>query len=127
MNDCGVHVRSIRFNSPRIIRGEYESIIPEISAEGAPVSNESAELIERISTKIVDSKMESVAVFLLESFRPMSSLWSQLLRLYVGPFLMIVGPEKVEKMFKFIEKPENLEYFIRRIEEKSGKVDSKRS
>jgi hypothetical protein len=63
--------------------------------------------------------MGSVAVFFLESFRPMSSLWSQLLRLYVGPFLMVIGPEKVEKLFKFLDKPENLEYFIRRIEEKS--------
>jgi hypothetical protein len=65
--------------------------------------------------------MGSVAVFFLESFRPMSSLWSQLLRLYVGPFLMVIGPEKVEKLFKFLDKPENLEYFIRRIEEKSDR------
>ena len=89
------------------------------------VSDEYEDTVERISTKIVNSNMDSVAVFLLESFRPMSSLWSQLLRLYVGPFLMVVGPEKVEKLFKFIEKPENLEYFISRIEEKSGKVGSK--
>jgi hypothetical protein len=71
--------------------------------------------------------MESVAVFFLESFRPMSFLWSQLMRLYVAPFLMVVGPEKVDKFIKFLEKPENLEYFIRRIEEKSeSKVDSKK-
>ena len=76
-------------------------------------------MVERLSTKIVDSKMETVAIFILESFRPMSSLWSQLLRLYVGPFLMIIGPEKVEKLFKFLDKPDNLEYFIRRVEEKS--------
>ena len=105
--------------------------IPTVEPGGASISREAAdeygEMIERISTKIVDSKMQSISVFLLESFRPMSSLWSQLLRLYVGPFLMIVGPEKVEKLFKFIEKPENIEYFISRIEEKSGKVDSKRN
>ena len=84
------------------------------------MSQDDKDMIERISTKIVDSKMESIAIFLLDSFRPMSSLWSQLLRLYVGPFLMIVGPEKVERLFKFLDKPENLEYFIRRVEEKSG-------
>lgn len=76
-------------------------------------------MIERVSDKIVDSKMESIAIFFLESFRPMSSLWSQLMRLYVGPFLMVIGPEKVERFLKFLDKPENLEYFIRRIEEKS--------
>jgi hypothetical protein len=106
-------------------------ITQTIRDEEKPISDEKADeygdMIERISTKIVDSKMESVAVFLLESFRPMSSLWTQLLRLYVGPFLMIFGPEKIEKLFKFLEKPENLEYFISRIEEKSSKVDSKRS
>lgn len=95
------------------------------------IDNESTreykDTIERISAKIADSKMESVAVFMLESFRPMSSLWSQLLRLYVGPFLMIIGVERVEKLFKFLEKPENLEYLISRIEEKSSKVDTSRS
>jgi len=105
--------------------------VPTVEPEGATISKDTAdeyrEMIERISTKIVDSKMESISVFLLESFRPMSSLWSQLLRLYVGPFLMVVGPEKIEKLFKFIEKPENIEYFISRIEEKSGKVDPKRN
>lgn len=83
------------------------------------MSQDDKEMIERLSTKIVDSKMETMAIFILESFRPMSSLWSQLLRLYVGPFLMIIGPEKVEKLFKFLDKPDNLEYFIRKIEEKS--------
>ena len=95
------------------------------------ISNETVEeyrdMIERVSTKIVDSKMESVAIFFLDSFRPMSSLWSQLLRLYVAPFLMVVGPEKVERLLKFLEKPENLEYFIQRIEAKSvDEVDTKR-
>jgi hypothetical protein len=71
--------------------------------------------------------MGNIVIFFLESFRPMASLWSQLLRLYVGPFLMIIGVEKVENLFKFLEKPENLEYFINKIEEKSvDKVDSKR-
>jgi hypothetical protein len=97
-------------------------MLPRAETERWPISDETVEygdMIERVSTKIVDSKMESIAIFFLESFRPMSSLWSQLLRLYVGPFLMIVGPEKVEKLFKFLDKPENLEYFIKKIEEKS--------
>jgi len=98
-------------------------MLPETEAGRWAISNEMSQedkdLIERVSTKIVDSKMETMAIFILESFRPMSSLWSQLLRLYVGPFLMIIGPEKVEKLFKFLDKPDNLEYFIRRIEEKS--------
>ena len=83
------------------------------------MSQDDKEMIERLSEKIVNSKMETMAIFILESFRPMSSLWSQLLRLYVGPFLMIIGVEKVEKLFKFLDKPDNLEYFIRKIEEKS--------
>lgn len=98
-------------------------MLPEAEMGRWTISNEMSQddkdMIERISTKIVDSKMETMAIFILESFRPMSSLWSQLLRLYVGPFLMIIGPEKVEKLFKFLDKPDNLEYFIRRIEEKS--------
>jgi len=83
------------------------------------MSQDDKEMIERLSEKIVNSKMETMAIFILESFRPMSSLWSQLLRLYVGPFLMIIGVEKVENLFKFLDKPDNLEYFIRKIEEKS--------
>ncbi len=56
----------------------------------------------------------------MESFRPMSFLWSQLLKLYVGPFLMLFGPEKIDKMLEFLGEPKNLEYFIRRIEDKTG-------
>ncbi len=102
-------------------------MLPTVEEKRSRISNaideEYKEMIEQASTKVVNSKMETVVIFFLESFRPMSSLWSQLLRLYVGPFLMIVGPEKVEKLLKFLEKPENLEYFLRRIEEKS--VDKK--
>lgn len=74
------------------------------------------ELIDRLARKIVDSKLDTIVIFLLSSFGPMGRVWAQIARLYLQPLLILLGdygevflailqdPEKVEKLISRIEK-----------------------
>lgn len=74
------------------------------------------ELLDKLAKKIVDSKLDTIAIFLLNSFGPMGRVWAQLARLYLQPFLILLGnhgelflmvlqdSEKIEKLISKIEK-----------------------
>lgn len=72
--------------------------------------------LSSISEKLVNLNLDSVAVFFLETFGPMSNVWSQLGRLHLQPLLILLGPSG-ERLMSFLEKPENLERFLKKIEE----------
>ena len=84
--------------------------------EALQIPEEYRDVVEKAAKRIADSHMEGIVVFFLESFRPMAFFWSQMLRLYIAPFLLFLGVDRVEKLLAFLERDENLEYFIRRIE-----------
>jgi len=84
--------------------------------ETPSIPEEYKDVVEKAAQKIAESHMEGVVIFFLESFRPMAFFWSQMLRLYIAPFMLFLGVDKVEKLLRFLEKEENIEYFIRRIE-----------
>ncbi|MBS7608193.1 MAG: hypothetical protein QXL77_06855 [Candidatus Bathyarchaeia archaeon] len=74
------------------------------------------EWVSKIAKKLVDSKMDGVALLFLESIGPTSHVWSQLARLYFQPLFILIGPDS-EKLLAFAEKPENIEKLVKKIEE----------
>lgn len=74
------------------------------------------EWLSSIAEKLVNLNLDSMAVFFLETFGPMSHVWSQLGRLHLQPLIILLGPSG-ERLISFLEKPENLERFVKKIEE----------
>jgi hypothetical protein len=74
------------------------------------------EWVSKIAKKLVESKMDGVALLFLETMGPTSHVWSQLARLYFQPLFIIIGPDS-EKLLQFAEKPENVEKLVKKIEE----------
>lgn len=72
--------------------------------------------LSSIAERLVNLNLDFIAVFFLETFGPMSNVWSQLGRLHLQPLLILLGPHG-ERLMKFLENPENLERFMRKIEE----------
>ncbi len=72
--------------------------------------------LSSMAERLVSLNLDSMAVFLLETFGPMSHVWSQLGRLHLQPLLILLGPSG-ERLMGFLEKPENLEKFMKKIEE----------
>jgi hypothetical protein len=77
---------------------------------------EEEEWLSKIAKKIVDSKMDGIALLFLETVGPTSHVWSQLARLYLQPLFILIGPDS-EKLLAFAEKPENVEKLVKKIEE----------
>jgi hypothetical protein len=75
-----------------------------------------AQLLEKLAHRIVDLRMSSLAIFVLESMKPLS---------FVGSQVMVFFEPIVQSFFEFkdyqtiqeaIEHRENIEHLIRRIE-----------
>ncbi len=74
------------------------------------------QLLEKLAHKIVELRMSAMAIFILESMKPLS---------FVGSQVMVFFQPIVQTFFEFrdyetiqeaIEHRENVEYFIRRLE-----------
>jgi hypothetical protein len=74
------------------------------------------EWVSETAKRIVDSRMEDIALFFLGTMGPTSHVWSQVARLYFQPLFILMGPES-ERLLAFAEKPENVEKLVKRIEE----------
>lgn len=77
---------------------------------------EEEEWLSKIARRIVDSRMEGVALFFLETVGPTSHVWSQLARIYFQPLFILIGPDS-ERLLAFAEEPENVEKLVKKIEE----------
>ncbi len=82
----------------------------------ADLTERQEQLLEKLAQKIVDLRMSTMAIFVLESMKPLS---------FVGSQVMVFFEPIVQTFFEFrdyetiqetIEHRENVEYFIRRIE-----------
>ena len=76
-------------------------------------------IVEKVAQSVVRHKMETAAILFLEMHKPVSFMASQglvVLSPFTAPF---VGMENVQLASKLIEKRENVEVLIRRIEELS--------
>ncbi|MEM3700508.1 MAG: hypothetical protein QXL57_06555 [Candidatus Bathyarchaeia archaeon] len=87
-----------------------------MSLDQKTVENTEEEWLSKIAKKIVDSKMDGIALLFLETVGPTSHVWSQLARLYLQPLFILIGPDS-EKLLAFAEKPENVERLVKKIEE----------
>ncbi|MEM0065750.1 MAG: hypothetical protein QW459_04155 [Sulfolobales archaeon] len=76
------------------------------------------ELLEKLARKIVDSKLDTIVIFLLTSFGPMGRVWAQLARLYLQPLLILLG-DYGEFFLKVLQDPERVEKLVSKIEELS--------
>jgi hypothetical protein len=72
--------------------------------------------LTKIAKRIVDSRLEGVAMLFLETMGPTSHVWSQLARIYFQPLFILIGPDS-ERLLAFAEKPENVEKLVKKIEE----------
>jgi len=78
------------------------------------------EMIMKIAQKIHDYGLDVAAVLMIESFKPLSYVGSQMGRFFVSPFLPAFGDNiemQGEKIFQIFEKRENVEKLIKTVEE----------
>ena len=70
-------------------------------------------IIDRIATEVVSRGLDSVAIMILESIKPMTYIGSQLTMVFTTPFLGDIGIDYI----KFFEKQQNVERVLQRIEQ----------
>ena len=76
-------------------------------------------IIETVAREVVKRRMETAAILFLEMHKPVSFLASQGMVMF-SPFTApFIGMENVKVASKLMEKQENLELLVRRIEELS--------
>src|SRR5213083_1089019 len=82
-----------------------------------PTAEETDQAIERIASAIVKRRMETPAILFLEMHKPLSFIASQGLVVASPLIAPLVGLDNVPMATKLIEKRENVELLIKRIEE----------
>lgn len=74
------------------------------------------ELLEKVARRVVDLRVSAIAIFLLESTKPLSFLGSQLL-VFFNPIIQpIFNFKDYEEVTEMIENRDNIEFLIQRIE-----------
>ena len=93
--------------------------------EGKDLSPEDQDLLNRIAEKIVQKQMSVPAILMLESFKPLNWIGSQMM-VFLDPFVSAVVGEKSRFLFtlkdynrlqQMMEKRENTERLLQKIEE----------
>lgn len=79
-------------------------------------SEDENEVIEKLANFIVKKGMEIPATMFLEIFKPMAFVGTQMGLVGLFPILALMG-ESGFKFLRVLEKPENLERVLKRIEE----------
>jgi len=81
---------------------------------------EKDEMIMKIAQKIHEYELDVAAVLMIESFKPLSYIGSQMGRFFVSPFLPAFGDNiwmDGEKFLQIFEKKENVDKLIKAIEQ----------
>jgi hypothetical protein len=74
------------------------------------------ELLEKVARRVVDLRASAVAIFLLESTKPLSFLGSQAM-VFFNPIIQpIFNFKDYETVTEMIENRDNIEHLIQRIE-----------
>jgi hypothetical protein len=74
------------------------------------------QLLEKLAHKIVDLRMSAMAIFILESMKPLSFVGSQVMVFFQPIIQTFFEFRDYETIQEAIEHRENIEHFIRRIE-----------
>ena len=81
------------------------------------LTQQQQELMEKVAQRVVDLRVSTMAVFLLESTKPLSFLGSQLL-VFFNPIIQpVFNFRDYETVTEMIENRDNIEYLIQRIEQ----------
>ncbi len=86
-------------------------------AEVSPKEQE--EIIQNIAQTIHKHGLDVIAILMIESLKPLSFIGAQMGRLFVSPFLPVIGSDveiKGEKIFQIFENRENVEKLIQAVE-----------
>lgn len=78
------------------------------------------EVLQKVADKLLERRLEAPAILLLESVKPLSFIASQGL-VFLGPLLQPLLSVKDYDLFaEAVERRENVEWLIRRLEEGEG-------
>ena len=84
-------------------------------------------LIDKLANWVISHKLETPAVLLLESVRPLSFIGSQMWLMYGVPLLgMVVDERETSEYGLLFEDRENLEALIRKIETMAREADKRK-
>ncbi len=78
------------------------------------------EMIKKIAQKIHKYGLDMAAILMIESVKPLSYIGTQMGRIFVSPFLPVLGENigiSGEKLFQIFEKRDNVEKLIKAVEE----------
>jgi hypothetical protein len=81
--------------------------------------DEEEELLNHIAKKIHLYKLDSIAVLLVESTKPIMYIGSEMGRFFISPFTPLISNEfsmKTDKVLMTLGKRENLEKLLKKIE-----------
>ncbi len=80
-------------------------------------------LLDRIAQAVVVRQLAAPAVLFLESMKPLSFLGGQFMA-FLSPFIhMVVDASDYDRIAEAIERRENVEYLIRRIEHHASEAE----
>jgi ABC-type Zn2+ transport system substrate-binding protein/surface adhesin len=88
-----------------------------------------AEYVEKVAQKIHEYEMETAAILLLESSKPLVWVGGELGRFFITPFVPIISDKwgvTSEKFFLVFEKRENIEKLLKRVEQLAQEADDKK-
>ena len=86
------------------------------------------EFIEKVAQKIHEYEMETAAILLLESSKPLVWVGGEMGRFFITPFVPIISDKwgiTSEKFFLIFEKRENIEKLLKRLEQLTQEDDAK--
>lgn len=75
-------------------------------------------VIESLARRIVELRLETIALFFLETIGPMGRVWSQVAMLYLQPLLILLG-RYGDALLDILRDPVAVERLVKRIEELS--------
>jgi len=88
-----------------------------------------AEYVEKVAQKIHEYEMETAAILLLESSKPLVWVGGEMGRFFITPFVPIISDKwgvTSEKFFLVFEKRENIEKLLKRVEQLAQEADDKK-
>ena len=87
------------------------------------------EYIEKVAQKIHEQEMDTAAILLLESSKPLVWVGGEMGRFFITPFVPIISEKwgvTSEKFFLVFEKRENIERVLKRLEQLTQEEDDKK-
>ena len=79
------------------------------------IRDKEEELIEKIAKKIIDMELDPIAIMLLNTFKPISTIGGELGYFFLAPYLPLLD-ERGYDFIDTVEKRENIEKIILRVE-----------